>query len=289
MKPGLYIVEPGKGQCKITEWYPGFEPRSLPEPILSPEFFVKRMKGARKKSTKPDIIGPNGFTEEFKLSALNDYDSLKKIIWSGDTEKLKLIKSNSTLLTRPSDEELGPLDYAIIGRKPEMIEKLIGLGADYNAKNKLGFTPVHTAAFMGAVDDLWILFKYGAKADNELEEPRLTSHPSDKELLQAIKLGSRLTPLHAAACSGDLDKVKALLERGAKVNVSGELGWTPLHIAAIMGKTAIYHAILDKGSNQSAIDYFERTPLGYIDDPEARKKYDFEVYSNEWGRKYFGR
>ncbi len=287
-KPGLYIVEPGKGRCRITEWYPGFEPRPLPESILTPDFFIRRMKGGTGKTTKPDILGPDGFTEEFKLSTLNDYESLKRIIQTGDIEKLKLIKRNSPILRRPSDEDFGPLDLAIRSGKHEMLEELLKLGADYNAKDKGGFTPVHTAACFGTADDLWTLFKYSASADNKLEEPRFNLESQDgKE--RAVLFGFIVTPLHAATRDGNLQKVKALLEKGAKTNVAGRLGWTPLHVAAIGGHKAIYHALLDAGADQFATDFFNQTPVNYTDDPEARRKHDIESYSSEWGQKYFGR
>ena len=287
-KPGLYIVEPGKGRCTITEWYPGFEPRPFPELILTPDFFIRRMRGNTEKTTKPDILGPDGFTEEFKLSTLNDYESLKRIIQTGDIEKLKLVKPNSPILRRPSDEDYGPLDLAIQHRQHEMLEKLIKLGADCNAKNKKGFTPVHTAALSGTVDDLVTLFKYSANADNKLDEPRI-NRASQESIELAKAYGSFLTPLHAATFFGDLKKVKALLDKRIKINVAGELGWTPLHIAAIRGHNEIYHALLDAGADQFATDISGQTPVSYINDPEARRKHAFESYSSEWGQKYFGR
>jgi len=288
-KPGLYVVEPGKGRCRITEWYPGFEPRPLPEPILTPDFFVRRMKGGTEKTTKPDILGPDGFTEEFKLSTLNDYESLKRIIQTGDIEKLKLVKPNSPILRRPSDEDYGPLDLAIRSGKHEMLEELLKLGADYNAKDKEGYTPVHTAAFKGTVEDLWTLFKYGATADNELDVPRLSRYSSKKEVEKVFLLERKLTPLHAATDSGNLTKVKALLERGVKKNEAGQFRLTPLHIAALGGHNEIYHALLDAGADQFATDISGQTPVSYINDPEARRKHAFESYSSEWGQKYFGR
>ena len=288
-KPGLYIVEPGKGRCRITEWYPGFEPRPLPESILTPDFFIRRMKGGTGKTTKPDILGPDGFTEEFKLSTLNDYESLKRIIQTGDIAKLKLVKRNSPILKRPSDEDYGPLDLAIRSGKREMLGELIKLGADCNAKDKGGFTPVHTAAFKGTADDLWTLFKYGATADNELDVPRLSEYSTPKEINQVLALEMLLTPLHAATTSGDQAKVKALLEKGVKKNEAGQLRLTPLHIAAIRGYKEIYHALVDAGANQFATDIDGQTPVDYTNDPEARRKYDIDSYSSEWGQKYFGR
>lgn len=286
LKPGLYIVEPGRGQCKITEWYPGFEPRSLPEPMLTPDYFVRKMKGYTGKTTKQGIIGPDGFTEEFELSTLNRYESLKKIIKTGDIEKLKQIKHNSPILKRPSDEDFGPLDLAIRYGQPEMLEKLILLGANCNAKDKGGFSPVHTAALLGNVSDLWTLFKYSADANNKIEESPLTSRDTIK---RAIVTGLVLTPLHAATTDGDLQKVKALLNNGAKVNVAGKLGWTPLHIAAFKGFNEIYHALLAAGADQTAPDKEGGTPVSYTNDPEAKRKYNLEEYSSEWGRKFFGR
>ncbi len=43
------------------------------------------------------------------------------------------------------------------------------------------------------------------------------------------------TPLHIAACWGNIGAIKLLIEAGADINKKGETGFTPLHCAAEQG------------------------------------------------------
>lgn len=291
LKPGLYIVEPGKGDCKIQEWYPGYEAKPLPAQILQPEYFIRRMKGVNYKDADAEKkrSESNNSLETSKLKTRDDFESLVNAVKSGDIEKLKSVKANSPILRRPKYADLGLLDYAIIWKKKDILEKLILLGADINEINTDGFTPVHTAAAHGTVDDLYVLLKYSASISNRLTPPPLPRNPSDDELSMAGWYARNLTPIHSAAFSGDVRKVRALIDKGAKINVSGSLGFTPLHLAAYKGYKDVYHALVDAGANQFAEDFLGKKPISYLNDPEANSKFQFETRSIEWENKYRSR
>jgi len=66
------------------------------------------------------------------------------------------------------------------------------------------------------------------------------------------------TPLMMAALRGQTDMVRALLDRGARLNRSG---WTPLHYAASGGDPALVALLLDRGAEIDALSPNGTTPL----------------------------
>src|SRR5450759_4014549 len=67
--------------------------------------------------------------------------------------------------------------------------------------------------------------------------------------------------LLAAAKSGDIEKVRELLDRGADVNSKGPLGMTPLHAAAMVGHTEAAALLLDRGCDVNSKGPLGMTPL----------------------------
>eukprot|EP01102_Stenamoeba_stenopodia_P011499 TRINITY_DN3542_c0_g1_i1.p1 TRINITY_DN3542_c0_g1~~TRINITY_DN3542_c0_g1_i1.p1 ORF type:complete len:101 (+),score=6.30 TRINITY_DN3542_c0_g1_i1:348-650(+) len=82
-------------------------------------------------------------------------------------------------------------------------------GADLNARNRDGVTPLHNAAYHGNIPLISILLEHGAKIDvpNRVGE----------------------TALHWAARMGKQSAITFMLEKGADSNLRGDFG-TPLDI-----------------------------------------------------------
>src|SRR5205807_635494 len=71
-----------------------------------------------------------------------------------------------------------------------------------------------------------------------------------------------LTPVLAAASLGDAACLRALLERGAEVNVQGgPFQASPLLCAATTGSEETVRLLLEHGANARAIDWAGHTPL----------------------------
>jgi len=88
---------------------------------------------------------------------------------------------------------------------------LLEAGADVNAEDDYGRTPLYYAVFEDHLEVVELLLEYGAKVN--------------------IKDWEGKPLLHYAASKGDLELVRILLEYGAKVNFRDKNGWTPLHYA----------------------------------------------------------
>ena len=67
--------------------------------------------------------------------------------------------------------------------------------------------------------------------------------------------------LRAAAESGDVEAVNALIEAGADPSAKNFAGNTPLHYAAYSGHTKVIEALLCAGADPSAKNIYDATPL----------------------------
>lgn len=67
--------------------------------------------------------------------------------------------------------------------------------------------------------------------------------------------------LHDAASVGDVDKVKRLLDKGARLNVRNIEGFAPLHVAAFTGHTEVVKLLIAAGAEVNVRDKYEQTPL----------------------------
>lgn len=110
------------------------------------------------------------------------------------------------------------------------VEKLVAGGADINARDETGQTPLITAAL--------------ARQDGVAEF--LVSHGASLE----ARTKKGMTALHAAAYSGDKAIAEMLLKYGADVNDQANIaGITPLHAAAEENHADIVEALVKAGAD----------------------------------------
>jgi ankyrin repeat protein len=128
-------------------------------------------------------------------------------------------------------DQLGytPLMYAIHGRKADLAVWLIDRGAriDWNENN--GFTALHNAAFAGLPDVVKALIRHGAELD--------------------AKAG-RETPLHLAAQEGHVQVARILLENGADPRGKSDGIWTPLSAVSTKNREEIVTLLKEYGGEQ---------------------------------------
>ncbi|MEV0092097.1 ankyrin repeat domain-containing protein [Streptomyces sp. NPDC050738] len=90
------------------------------------------------------------------------------------------------------------LVWAAMSHDVKQVKVLLKAGADPDAPDVDGETPLYAAAVQGAAENVRLLLAAGASPDAQSSGP-----------------GSEGTPLCAAACWGELDVVRALLAGGA--------------------------------------------------------------------------
>ena len=152
-------------------------------------------------------------------------------------------------------------------------------GADVNARDQYGNTPLHYAAGNGRDKIARLLIQNGADVDARNNEGNTPLHRawSAEVATLLIQKGADIhasnqngdTPLHRAAAKGN-DKIAALLiKKGADVNASDKNGDTPLHDAAGSGKDNVAELLIEKGARVNASDGYGNTPLHYVSSAEV--------------------
>ncbi len=185
--------------------------------------------------------------------------------------------------TAPSLAEIAAYDglhRAAAAGDAEAIRALAASGADLNARDNAGRTPVHVAAFAASAPALTALAEAGADMnalDGEAYDAvTIAAVADDPDLLSlALSLGNRPdlvtsrwdgTALIAAAHLGHDEVVRRLITAGAPLDHVNNLGWTALIEAVVLGDggprhQAVVKALVEAGANRDIADRDGKTPL----------------------------
>ncbi|KAA8895529.1 ankyrin repeat-containing domain protein, partial [Sphaerosporella brunnea] len=112
---------------------------------------------------------------------------------------------------------------------------IIEHGADVDARDRDGNTPLFLAARYGHVDAARVLLEHGAARH------------------ERTRCQSARTALHVAAHFEQVEMCRFLLSAGLDVNATVNSGWTALHVAAKMRNAALAAVLLTHGADPEAL------------------------------------
>ncbi len=95
-------------------------------------------------------------------------------------------------------------------------------------------------------------------ADNDTPPPMSGVRPIDRNPRY------RLSALHIASRNGEIDKVRSLIDDGAKLEARDFLDRTPLHLAVMWNRLDVAKVLLDNGAEVNSRDRWGITPLGRV-------------------------
>jgi cytohesin len=164
------------------------------------------------------------------------------------------------------------------------VELLIAKGAEVNAPDKDGKTPLHKAAEKDHQDVAKLLIAKGAIIDIFLASALgLTDRVADflkanSELIGAVEWGA--TPLYNAARFGHSKTVQLLIDKGADLEARTGLpegNWTALAGALSSGHKDTAELLVMAGANVDANDIFGWTLLHLASDKGFKEMVEFLI------------
>jgi len=129
---------------------------------------------------------------------------------SGDIDELRLLlKSNPSLVKSTDQYGFTALHGAAGEEDTQVVDLLLTNGADINAKNNDGVSPIHVAVY-----------------------PRMAAYLITKGADINLPSSNGDTPLHTFAAEAEgLDVMEVLLKAGANPNIKNKQGELPIDIA----------------------------------------------------------
>jgi len=217
-------------------------------------------------SARPDVV-------EYLLA----HGAKHNIYSAVATGNAEAIRYNARDIDRPMDRtnlRRHPLHLAIVKNQPESLDTLLSLGADADAVDATGLTPLDQAALSGRTSMVLKLVEHGAK----LGLPAAIILDRDVDRLLAENEGAlrpdgrwgRLIIRAAEQAPGRV--IETLIKHGASVNVmdteetsvDGTVGYTPLHAAAFRGNLDAARVLLANGASATTRDSkYHGTPAGW--------------------------
>ena len=223
-----------------------------------------------------DVADDRGITPLMYAAEIGSLDAMRLLIDRGADVNAQNAFGQTALMWSVSD--------------PAKVRLLLDYGAEVNLVAKSGRTALIIAAFTNpSAEVARLLLAKGAKID-VMDARRVTplnaaTFGDDTATVRLLADAGAdmdtpdtfigLTPLMNAAGNRNLEAVKLLLKKGAKVNAVSKTeglpkiqtgtvefgGWTPLLMGAAFGPPEAVTALLDSGARIDAQDYRGFTPL----------------------------
>jgi len=192
----------------------------------------------------------------------------------------KYAGNNNRRQSKPSWEESHELAEKL---KIGAVKLLISKGANVNARDYLGGTPLYEAIYFASTDLIKILLENGANPNvqdefGEILLYEVVSGGFTDVLKLLIEYGADVntvdtdgqTPLHEAAWNDQKEAAQLIIAIGADVNTADRNGDTPLHVAALNGYGELFDLLVTNSADINAKNKQGKTPVDYMNSPAPR-------------------
>lgn len=258
-----------------------------------PEVALKLVNALLEAGANPNVADDEGYTPLHHAMVHERLEIIAALVKAGADPNQKAKDPNQT----SSTDIATPLSFAAISNKPKLLQALLDAGADPSVEDSMGRTPLDDAVIHDHAEIIKKLLRACPTLINHTDKlgytplfiaagmARTTSlnvlldptHSIKANPNQAVGMGQ--TPLLAAAITGNLPTIKALLRAGASSNGDEKLaGWTPLHAAIATGKLDPIQALLDAGADPNRKADIDPATLEIL--RETFYKKDASVFAN---------
>lgn len=159
---------------------------------------------------------------------------------TGDIDEIKSLLNIGVSVDHKDVDGRTALMYSLLKYKFEVTDFLVSVGADVNAEDKLGITPISYS--LGDLRGVKLLIDNGA--DLNLQDK-----------------SGRSVLIRALGSSDSI--IQLIIDNGAKISTKGIHGQTALHYAVVHQYERGVRKLIDNGADVNAKDNFNKTPADY--------------------------